>query len=165
MSGLEYKDAANAAARLTCPRAECQTCKLFGHVAADCAYANCLDVDVDWFNILFTKCETIVNAYFTEASIPTISLQTDGIVRPISSCDQLQDKLTLSANQLMEKKLATYNFKRDECCPVPKLMRTARSRSSTSSHKGILEPGDRRSASGFFVIKPIHTSGEKHSAL
>jgi len=52
-----------------CPRAECQTCKLFGHVAKDCAYANCLDVEEDWFNILFTKCESIVNAYFTEFSI------------------------------------------------------------------------------------------------
>ena len=35
-----------------CPRAECQTCKLFGHVTKDCAYANCLDVDDDWFNVL-----------------------------------------------------------------------------------------------------------------
>ena len=42
-----------------CPRAECQTCKLFGHVAKDCAYANCLDVEDDWFNILFTKCESV----------------------------------------------------------------------------------------------------------
>ena len=97
-----------------CPRAECQTCKLFGHVAKDCAYANCLDVEDDWFNILFTKCESIVNAYFTEVSIPAISLRIDGIVRPISSWDQLQHKFTLSANQLMEIKLATYNFKRDE---------------------------------------------------
>jgi hypothetical protein len=38
-----------------CPRAECQTCKLFGHVAKDCVYTNCLDVDVEWFNLLFTK--------------------------------------------------------------------------------------------------------------
>jgi hypothetical protein len=63
---------------------------------------------------LFTKCESIVNAYFTEVSIPAISLRVDGIVRPISSWDQLQHKFTLSANQLMEIKLATYNFKRDE---------------------------------------------------
>ena len=79
-------------------------------------YANCLDVRVedDWFNILFTKCESIVDTYFTEVSIPAISLRIDGIVRPISSWDQLQHKFTLSANQLMEIKLATYNFKRDE---------------------------------------------------
>ena len=32
------------------PHAECQTSKLFGHVTKDCAYANCLDVDDDWFN-------------------------------------------------------------------------------------------------------------------
>jgi hypothetical protein len=83
-------------------------------VAKDCAYANCLDVEDDWFNILFTKCESIVNAYFTEVSISAISLRTDGIVRSISSWDQLQHKFTLSANQLMEIKLATYNFKRDE---------------------------------------------------
>ena len=46
--------------------------------------------------------------------IPAISLRVDGIVRPISSWDQLQHKFTLSANQLMEIKLATFNFKRDE---------------------------------------------------
>ncbi len=65
-------------------------------------------------NILFTKCESIVNAYLIEVSIPAISLRTDGIVRPISGCGQLQHKFTLSANQLMEITLATYNFKRDE---------------------------------------------------
>ncbi len=97
-----------------CPRAECQTCKLLGHVAKDCAYANCLDVEDDWFNLLFTQCESIVNAYFTEVSIPAISLRVDGIVRPICSWDQLQHKFTLSTNQLVEIKLATFNFKRDE---------------------------------------------------
>ena len=47
---------------------ECQTCKLFGHVAKDCVYANCLDVDVDWFNLLFTKSESTVQAYFAEVN-------------------------------------------------------------------------------------------------
>jgi hypothetical protein len=37
-----------------------QKCKLFGHVAKDCGYANCLDVDVDWFNLLFTKSKSTV---------------------------------------------------------------------------------------------------------
>ncbi len=63
-----------------CPRAECQTCKLFGHVANDCVYANCLDVDVDWFNLLFTKSESTVQAFFAEVSVQPISLRTDGIV-------------------------------------------------------------------------------------
>jgi hypothetical protein len=83
-----------------CPRAECQTCKLFGHVANDCVYANCLDVDVDWFNLLFTKSESTVQAYFAEVSVQAISLRTDGIVRTVTSWDLLQDKFTLSANQL-----------------------------------------------------------------
>ena len=83
-----------------CPRAECQTCKLFGHVAKDCVYANCLDVDVDWFNLLFTKSESTVQAYFAEVSVQAISLRTDGIVRTVTSWDLLQDKFTLSANQL-----------------------------------------------------------------
>jgi hypothetical protein len=71
----------------SCPRAECQTRKHFGHVAnlKDCVHANCLDVEEDWFNILFIKCESIVDAYFTEISIPAISLRTDGTVRPLSS--------------------------------------------------------------------------------
>ena len=85
-----------------CPRAECQTCKLFGHVAKDCVYANCLDVDVDWFNLLFTKSENTVHAYFAEVSVQPISLRTDGIVRTVANWDLLQDKFTLSANQLME---------------------------------------------------------------
>jgi hypothetical protein len=59
------------------PRAECQTCKLFGHwhVAKDCAYANCLDVDADSdrLNILLASAgESIVDAYFThQASVST----------------------------------------------------------------------------------------------
>jgi hypothetical protein len=67
-------------------RAECETCKLFGHVTKDCVCdgANCLDVEEDGLNILFTKCESIVGAYFTEVYIPAVSLRTDGIVRPIS---------------------------------------------------------------------------------
>ena len=93
-----------------CPRAECQTCKLFGHVAKDCVYANCLDVDVDWFNLLFTKSESTVQAYFAEVSVQPISLRTDGIVRTVTSWDLLQDKFTLSANQLMEINLASYSF-------------------------------------------------------
>ena len=96
-----------------CPRAECQTCKLFGHVAKDCVYANCLDVDVDWFNLLFTKSENTVHAYFAEVSVHPISLRTDGIVRTVANWDLLQDKFTLSANQLMEIKLASYSFKCD----------------------------------------------------
>ena len=68
-----------------CPRAECQTCKLFGHVAKDCVYANSLDVDIDWLNLLFTKSESTVQAYFAEASVQAVSLRTDGIVRPIDS--------------------------------------------------------------------------------
>ena len=58
--------------------------------------------------------ENIVDAYFTEVSIPAISLRTDGFFRPISSWDQLQHKFMLSANQLMEIELATYSFKCDE---------------------------------------------------
>ena len=84
------------------PTCRCQTCKLFGHVAKDCVYANCLDVDVDWFNLLFTKSENTVHAYFAEVSVQPISLRTDGIVRTVTSWDLLQDKFTLSANQLME---------------------------------------------------------------
>ena len=107
-----------------CPRAECQTCKLFGHVAKDCVYASCLDVDVDWFNLLFTKSESTVQAFFAEASVQAISLRTDGIVRTITSWDLLQDKFALSANQLMEIKLASYSHSNSRSttstsCPFP----------------------------------------------
>ena len=45
---------------------------LFGHVAKDCAYANCLDFDADLFNTLLASGESIVDAYFTQqASVST----------------------------------------------------------------------------------------------
>ena len=101
-----------------CPRAECQTCMLFGRVAKDCEHANCLDVEADWFNDWFNNllasCESIVGAYFPQVSVPATSLRTDGFVRPISNWDQLQLRFALSANHLMEIKCATYSFKRDK---------------------------------------------------
>ncbi len=73
-----------------------------------------MDVDVDWFNLLFTKSESTVHAYFAEVSVQPISLRTNGIVRTVTSWNLLQDKFTLrSANQLMEIKLASYSFKCD----------------------------------------------------
>jgi hypothetical protein len=54
-----------------------------------------------------------VQAYFAEVSVQAISLRTDGIVRTVTSWDLLQDKFTLSANQLIEIKLASYSFKCD----------------------------------------------------
>jgi hypothetical protein len=64
-----------------------------------------LDVDVDWFNLLFTKSESTVHGYFAEVSVQAISLRTDGIVRTVTSWD-----LHASANQLMEINLASYSF-------------------------------------------------------
>jgi hypothetical protein len=52
-----------------------------------------------------------LHAYFAEVSVQAISLRTDGIVRTVTSWDLLQDKFTLSANQLIEIKLASYSFK------------------------------------------------------
>ena len=95
-----------------CARAECQTCKLFGHVTKDCAHANCLDAD--WFNIVLPSSASIADAYFTMVSAPATTLRTGSIVRPICNWDQLQHKLALYANHLMEIKLATYSFKRDK---------------------------------------------------
>ncbi len=54
-----------------------------------------------------------MQAYFAEVSVQAISLRTDGIVRTVTSWDLLQDKFTLSDNQLMEIKLASYSFKCD----------------------------------------------------
>ena len=54
-----------------------------------------------------------MQAYFAEVSVQAISLRTDGIVRTVTSWDLLQNKFTLSANQLMKIKLASYSFKCD----------------------------------------------------
>jgi hypothetical protein len=68
------------------PTCRVPNAQVFGHVAKDCAYANCLDVDVDWFNLLFTKSESTVQAaYFAEASVYAVALRTDGIVRTVTS--------------------------------------------------------------------------------
>ncbi len=56
-----------------CPRADCQTCKLFGHVAKDCVYANCSDVDVDWFTFCSQnprpQCRRILRKFRSKQSL------------------------------------------------------------------------------------------------
>ena len=40
-----------------CPDVQCHHCDLFGHVIkvlVDCKYKHCIDVDVDWLNILLS---------------------------------------------------------------------------------------------------------------
>jgi hypothetical protein len=64
-----------------CPRAECQTCKLFGDVAKDCVYANCLDVNIDWFNLLCTNCQGTLEPKTTE----TITLECHECKRELPS--------------------------------------------------------------------------------
>ena len=62
---------------------------------------------------------------FAKVSVQAISLRTDGIVRTITSWDLLQDKFALSANQLMEIKLASYSHSNSRSttstsCPFPR---------------------------------------------
>ena len=64
-------------------------------------------VDVDWLNILFSKCESIVEAH---VSVPAISLRTDGIVRPITDWDQLQHKFTLKRKSTHGSTIRSLHF-------------------------------------------------------
>jgi hypothetical protein len=59
---------------------------------------------------LFSKCESIVEAHFTDVSVPAISLRTDGIVRPITDWDQLQHKFTLKRKSTHGSTIRSLHF-------------------------------------------------------
>jgi hypothetical protein len=102
-----------------CPRAECQTCTLFGHVAKDCAYQ------------LFGRRHRLVEPFVRKmrkhrGRVLNRSLR-QSLCEPMASSaswDQLQHhKSTLSANQLMEIKLATCSVKPDETRKYDRIVR------------------------------------------
>ena len=44
--------------RTNCPTTQCETCGLFGHLPNDCPFVNCVNVPIDWLNILMSTKST-----------------------------------------------------------------------------------------------------------
>ncbi len=95
--------------RTNCPTSQCETCVLFGHLANDCPFVNCVDVPIDWLNILMsTKSTESVIAFFEDVSLASTSLRIDGLIKPFTDWDDLQRSCILVTNQqLLEVKRAS----------------------------------------------------------
>ena len=77
--------------RTNCPTTQCETCGLFGHLPNDCPFVNCVDVPIDWLNILMsTKSTDTVIAYFEDVSLAPTSLRIDGLIKPFTDWDHLR---------------------------------------------------------------------------
>jgi hypothetical protein len=71
--------------RTNCLAGQCGTCGLFGRLPNDCPFVNCVDVSIDWLNILTSTKSTyleVVTAYFEDVSLALTSLRIDGLIKP-----------------------------------------------------------------------------------
>jgi hypothetical protein len=78
--------------RTNCPTSQCRTCGLLGAPSERLpVYENCVDVSIDWLNILMsTKSTESVIAYFEDVSLAPTSLRIDGLIKPFTDWDDLQ---------------------------------------------------------------------------
>ena len=101
--------------RSNCPTTQCDTCGTFGHLPNDCPFASCVDVEVDWLNILLsTQSLQTIDSYFEDVSLPPTALRIDGIMRKFDDWEHIQRVcLLVSSENLLEIKRASHTFKRD----------------------------------------------------
>ena len=65
-----------------CPLAQCESCKLTGHITDVCTFRQCYDVEIDYLKLLLlTKARNPIESYFDatdQASVqPNALLRTD----------------------------------------------------------------------------------------
>ena len=101
--------------RSNCPTTQCDTCGLFGHLPNDCPFASCVDVEIDWLNILLsTQSLQTIDSYFEDVSLPPTALRIDGIMRKFDDWEHIQRVcVLLSSENLLEIKRASHTFRRD----------------------------------------------------
>ncbi len=75
-----------------CPDVQCPHCNLFGHVnKKDCKYKHCINVEVDWLNILLSvsASHTITELFkASECTVDPNSLRSGGKFRKFADCSQ-----------------------------------------------------------------------------
>ena len=90
-----------------CPDVQCPHCDLFGHVnKKDCKYKHCINVEVDWLNILLSvsASHTITELFkASECTVDPNSLRSGGKFRKFADCQWEHVKQTcdsIGAQQL-----------------------------------------------------------------
>ena len=90
--------------RTDCANSQCANTPSFWTPPNDCPCVSCVDVAIDWLNLLAsTKSPQVVNAYFEDVSLQPSSLRIHGILEPFSDWDHLQrSRVLVTAQQLLE---------------------------------------------------------------
>jgi hypothetical protein len=88
---------------------------MFGHLPNDCPFATCIDVEIDWLNILLaTQSLQTIDSYFEEVSLAPTALRIDGIMRKFDDWEHIQRVCAMvSSENLLQIKRASHTFKRD----------------------------------------------------
>ena len=101
-----------------CPEAQCPHCDLFGHVnKKDCKYKHCINVEVDWLNILLSvsASHTITELFkASECTVDPNSLRSGGKFKKFSDWEHVKQTCdSIGAKQLLELKRVTSDFQKD----------------------------------------------------
>ena len=99
-----------------CPRAQCESCKLTGHITDVCTFRQCCDVEIDYLNLLLlTKARNAIESYFDasdQASVQSNALRIDGKFSESSDWNHVKQRFAISDRQVLELKSVAHEFKR-----------------------------------------------------
>ena len=104
--------------RRFCPDVQCPHCDLFGHVnKKDCKYKHCINVEVDWLNILLSvsASHTITELFnASECTVDPNSLRSGGKFRKFADWEHVKQTCdSIGAQQLLELKHVTSDFQKN----------------------------------------------------
>ena len=104
--------------RRFCPDVLCPHCDLFGLVnKIDCKYKHCINVDVDWLNILLSvsASHTITELFkASECTMDPTSLRSGGKFRKFADWEHVKQTCdSIGAERLLELKHVTSDFQKN----------------------------------------------------
>ena len=93
-----------------CPLAQCESCKLTGHITDVCTFRQCYDVEIDYLNLLLlTKARSTIESYFDatdQASVQSNELRIDGKFSESSDWNHVKQRFVVSV-YFAESKIKT----------------------------------------------------------
>ena len=83
-----------------CPLAQCESCKLIGHITDVCTFRQCCDVEIAYLNLLLlTKARNTIESYFDatdQASVQPNALRIDGKFSESSDWNHVKQRFAIS---------------------------------------------------------------------
>jgi hypothetical protein len=99
-----------------CPLAQCESCKLTGHITDVCTFRQCCDVEIHYLNLLLlTKARNTIESYFDatdQASVQPNALHIDGKFSESTDWNHVKQRFAISDRQVLELKSVAHEFKR-----------------------------------------------------